>query len=77
MTAIKSSADEGNLPFASSSPVLTITQDTSGEIYHLYVRHSDGHLVLGSRSNFVVLSQRNASDLQASFDAFASTGTFT
>jgi hypothetical protein len=76
MTAIKDSANEANLPWAASTPVLTITS-TEGEANHMYVRSRDGALVMGGRSNFIVLSQSNAADLATAFASYASTGSYT
>jgi hypothetical protein len=70
--------NEANLPWASSAPALTITAGPdSNEIYHMYVRSKDGALIIGSRSNYVALSQANASDLASAFASFASTETYT
>jgi hypothetical protein len=66
-----------DLPWASTTPVLTITTGPDNETYHMYVRSRDGALIIGSRSNFIVLSQSNASDLASAFASFASTGTYT
>jgi len=77
MAAIKATYDQANLPWASKAPVLTITSAPDNEVYHMSVRIADGALVIGSRSNFVALSQANANDLASAFAAFASTGTYT
>jgi hypothetical protein len=47
--------------------------NVEGDPYHCFVPASDGSLILGSRSNYAVLSQNNASDLASAFANFAST----
>jgi hypothetical protein len=75
MTAIKVTTDQANLPWHSSSPVLHIT-NYKFEHYTMHVRIEDGALVIGSRDEYIVLSQADAANFQAAFDAFATTGTF-
>jgi len=58
-----------------STPVLHIT-NFAGEHYHMHVRIEDGALVMGSRNEYIVLSQADAANFAAAFASYASTGTF-
>jgi hypothetical protein len=42
----------------------------------MHVRIEDGALVMGSRDEYIVLSQADAANFAAAFASYASTGTF-
>jgi hypothetical protein len=57
---------------AFEDPVLHVT-NAAGD---MNTRIEDSALVIGARSNYIVLSHANAADLQTAFDSYASTGSY-
>jgi hypothetical protein len=57
-----------------STPAYHAT-DAAGNKITLQMQRGSGFATLGSASNFVTLSQQNASDLLAAFTQFAASGT--